>query len=111
VVHWFNGHPPDKGATVLRQAVSLEGEWTAPILRFTARVRERAVTTGVGFSVLINGKSVWTWSTAEPAQEDGEVDLMEFREHPFLIEWMTDSMGPASFDWAVWLEPRIEERD
>ena len=109
IVGLFNAHPPSSGQTVFRQAVTVGQTLERPVLTFQATVREGALTQGVGFELRLNGRLAWHWSTDKAGQKEGAVALDDYRGKPLLIEWVSDSLGENSFDWAQWIDPRIGE--
>lgn len=100
-----NGHPPSRGQTVLTWLLNLPEKRCA--LKFVAGVKPKALTTGVGFAVKVNGDALWLRSTESPGWWSGEVNLSSYAGQVIVLELVTDSQGEENFDWATWASPRI----
>jgi hypothetical protein len=78
------------------------------ILRTAIGIRDGSKSTGVGFSIEVNGRTVsqqslhpgggWTPVT---------VDLSPWQGDAILLTLATDAQGDFSFDWAVWALPQL----
>lgn len=103
----ISGHPPGYGRTALTWLLRLPPDCAAK-LAFAAGIRENASTDGVGFLVRVNGVEKWTRSAVAPVWWDAEVDLSEHAGRVVVLELVTDSLGEAFCDWAMWANPRLE---
>jgi hypothetical protein len=71
-------------------------------------IRDGSKSTGVVFSVEVNGGQVAQRRMLPGRWEQVEVDLSSWKGKPIVLSLTTDSDGPYSFDWAHWGEPRLE---
>ena len=93
--------PPGFGRSVLTWVVRLP---TTP-LRFWWRagmLDGSASGDGVQFQVAINGTTVWDQTTRATQWIPGSVDLTPWAGQTILVELLTDSIGFADYDHAVW---------
>jgi len=105
LVPGINGHTPGWGQTHL--------EW---LLRLPPQPLRLAFGTGiqpggehVGFSVQVNGRTVW--DGGDPGSGKmvaGAVDLSRAAGQTVLVSLVTDSLGSNNCDWAIWVNPRLE---
>ena len=99
-------HPPPNGRTIADYWLKLPAE---PVqLRTAVGILDGSKSTGVGFEIQVNGRSVFTKSL-KPASGwiPAEVDLSEWAGKPVLLSLISDSEGDYTFDWAVWGTPVI----
>lgn len=63
---------------------------------------------GVGFSVLVNSETLWeaTQSTLDFIQR--EIDITAYAGEEVEITLLVDKLEDLSYDWALWVMPRIE---
>lgn len=109
-------HPPwqahSDGQTFIEYRLSLPSgsQYT---LKFAYGLADTAAKSdGVAFSVMANGRKVWTAFTKERRRILQEVDLSAYAGSSLRLRLVTDA-GPkhdASFDHALWSSPRIIAR-
>ncbi len=75
-------------------------------LRFTALLNH-AESKGAGFSVKIDGRSVFDKKLAGMESERVEIDLASWAGKEVAIEFLIDPLDRNQFAWATWIEPRI----
>ena len=64
--------------------------------------------TGVIFSVELNGRELVCQRMLPGRWQPVEADLSPWAGQPVVLTLSTDSDGPFNFDWAHWGQPRIE---
>ncbi|MGV3772640.1 MAG: hypothetical protein ACO1QB_07045, partial [Verrucomicrobiales bacterium] len=62
---------------------------------------------GVGFSIQIDGKSIFQAKTRETRWHPFAVDLTEFAGKTVDLLLLTDALQNTAYDWALWGQPRI----
>ena len=99
-------HPPDRGGTVISFPMKLP----SPAGRFDSFVgiRDGATSTGVVFSLEVNGREVARRKMQPGAWETLSADLSQWAGKAIVLSLVTDSDGPFTYDWAQWGEPKIE---
>jgi hypothetical protein len=102
-------HPPDEGlgdATYQVPLPTLEsGKKLA--LRFSTCFRE-ATANGVGFTILVDGKEVWSGEQKEMAPVEHSVDLSGWAGKTIALTLRVDALGNGAYDWSCWVRPQIE---
>ena len=101
-------HPPSNGKTVVDYWIRFPKR-PCKLVGYTA-LRDGTKSTGAAFEVWVNGASVYRKQFAQNVGwQPVEVDLSKYGNQPILLSLVTDSCGPADFDWAAWgdLELRI----
>lgn len=99
------GHPPDHGQTHLEWLLHLPATMK---LRLTFGTAVLPGGNKVRFEVRINGRLRWERLCAGGSRWlDGRVDLSAQAGKTVLLSLVTDSVGSAHSDWAVWSEPRL----
>lgn len=105
-------HPPDTGlgdATYEVPLPALEsGKKLA--LRFGTCFRERTAN-GVGFTVLVDGKKVWTGEQKDMAPVDHSVDLSAWAGKTIALTLRVDALGNGAYDWSCWVRPQVAVTD
>ena len=76
------------------------------VLRFTALLNH-AESKGAGFSVKIDGRSVFDKKLAGKESERAEIDLAPWTGKEVAFDFLIDPLGRNQFGWATWIEPRI----
>ena len=107
-------------ATALQQHPNTRGlsrvTWRVPVpagaksaLRFTALLNH-AESRGAGFSVKIDGQTVFGKKLAGMESERAEIDLAPWAGREATFEFLIDPLERNQFAWATWIEPRIVRR-
>jgi hypothetical protein len=105
-------HPPTAGAAVVQYQVDV------PIgisrLRFRAKVGIRdgsliaeSPDNYLAFRFYINGVRLWSATKNSVAWDDVSVDLPSLAGQPVTIQLVTDGLGDARWNWAVWGTPLL----
>lgn len=97
------GHPPNSGRTILAWTVALPAS-PALQLGWSAGMGDNSLSsTGVQFSVRVNGTTYWTLFKKNPdGWTSGSLDLSSFKGQNVLIQLVTNSVGQNDFDWGWW---------
>jgi hypothetical protein len=98
-------HPPDHGSTVINFPLQLPAEGGE--FRSFVGIRDGSTSTGVVFSVEVNGQTVAGRRMQPGGWEDLAADLTPWSGKPIVLSLITDSDGPYTCDWAQWGEPKI----
>ena len=101
-------HPPHHGCTVINFPIKLPAGGG----RFDSFVgiRDGATSTGVVFSVEVNGQAVVNRKMLPGVWETLSADLSQWAGKPIVFSLITDSDGPHTCDWAQWGEPTIRPK-
>lgn len=103
-------HPPVTGAAVI------EYQFTVPIaverLRFrgSVGVRDGALITDnnpVAFRLYVNGRKLWSTLKSSCRWDAVEIALPSLAGREVTVQLVTDGLGDARWNWAVWGEPQV----
>ena len=108
-------HPPVIGSAVCEYQISVPAEVDALRLRFAIGIRDGALMEGdnlCAFRVLVNGQRVWSTTTQNNQMQDNQwqrflIDLPSLSGQDIVLQLMTDGLGDARWNWAVWGEPLL----
>ena len=98
-------HPPDHGGTVINFPMKLPAD--AGEFHSFVGIRDGSTSTGVVFSVEVNGQEVANRKMQPGGWETLSADLSQWAGKPIVLSLVTDSDGPYTCDWAQWGEPKI----
>ncbi len=98
-------HPPDHGSTVINFPMILLSDVGA--FHSFVGIRDGSTSTGVLFSVEVNGREIAGKRMEPGGWEELTVDLSRWAGKAIVLSLITDSDGAYTCDWAQWGEPRI----
>jgi hypothetical protein len=102
-------HPPDEGlgdATFEIPLPALENGKKL-ILRFGTCFSDPTAN-GVGFTVLVDGKEVWSVEQKDLAPADHQVDLSGSAGKTISLTLRVDALGNGAYDWSCWVRPQVQ---
>ncbi len=101
-------HPMDKGVGTATYTVSLPraDQGSRLVFRFDTQLQAKSAN-GVGFSVLVDGKTVWSVEQVTEAGIAREVELTSWAGKEIRLGLGVDALGNAANDWAVWVQPLV----
>lgn len=102
----INAHPPGDGLTIINQTLTLP-EVDSLHLVGTYGIADGAQSSGVTFSVTINGEVQFSETTSDTRWQDLAVDLTRFAGRSIYLEFITDAGESPSFDRAYWADLTI----
>lgn len=103
-------HPPVVGSAVVEYHVDIPAEIDQLFIRFAAGIRDGALMEGenfCAFRVYINGMRIWSTTKQSSEWERHRIELPNLAGRSAVIQLMTDSLGDARWNWAVWAEPQL----
>jgi hypothetical protein len=78
------------------------------VLQTAIGIRDGSKSTGVGFSIEVNGRTMFEQSLRPGGGwTPVTVDLSPWKSDAILLTLATDALGDFSFDWAVWALPQL----
>ncbi|MBM3499674.1 MAG: hypothetical protein FJX74_13525, partial [Armatimonadetes bacterium] len=101
-------HPPDHGQTLASALLDMP-EHAAEFHGFVG-LRDGSKSEGCTFIVEANGVEVVRESMIPGEWREVTADLAPWVGQTVLLSLITDADGSFSFDWAVWGEPTLRER-
>ncbi len=108
-------HPPVVGSAVCEYGVAVPAEVDVLRLRFAIGIRDGALMEGdnlCAFRVLVNGQRVWSTTLQNTQGQNNQwqrflIDLPSLSGQDIVLQLMTDGLGDARWNWAVWGEPLL----
>ncbi len=103
-------HPPVVGSAVAEYEVTVPAEVERLHLRLGVGIRDGALMEGdnlCAFRIIVNGTRVWSTTKQSNNWERFQIDLPTLAGQKVLIQFMTDGLGDARWNWAVWAEPQL----
>jgi hypothetical protein len=103
-------HPPVVGSAVCEYTLRAPAEVDSLRLRFAVGIRDGALMEGdnlCAFRIYVNGVRVWSTTKQSNDWERNVVDLPSLAGQEIVIQFMTDGLGDARWNWAVWGEPLL----
>ena len=79
-------------------------------LQFAVGIRDGALMQGdnmCAFRIFVNGVRLWSTTKQSTQWERHMVDLPSLAGQDVVVQWMTDGLGDARWNWAVWAEPQL----
>jgi hypothetical protein len=105
-------HPPTAGASVVQYQLDVPVDVAR--LRFRAKVGIRngsligeSPDNYVAFRFYVNGVRLWSATKNSTTWDDVSVDLPTLAGQPVTIQLVTDGLGDARWNWAVWGTPLL----
>lgn len=105
-------HPPTTGASVVQYQLDVPTDVAR--LRFRAKVGIRdgsliaeSPDNYVAFRFYVNGVRLWSATKNTTTWDDVSVDLPTLAGQPVTIQLVTDGLGDARWNWAVWGTPLL----
>jgi hypothetical protein len=103
-------HPPVIGSAVCEYSVRVPPEVDSLRLRFAVGIRDGALMEGdnwCAFRLYVNGARLWSNTKQSNRWERFLIDLPSLSGQDVIIQFMTDGLGDARWNWAVWAEPLL----
>ncbi len=103
-------HPPVVGSGVCEYQLQVPPHIERLRLRFAVGIRDGALMEDdnlCAFRVHVNGVRVWSTTKQSNEWERFTVDLPNLAGQEAVVQFMTDGLGDARWNWAVWGEPQL----
>ena len=105
-------HPPTAGASVVQYQLDVPADVAR--LRFRAKVGIRngsliaeSPDNYLAFRFYVNGVRLWSATKNSTSWDDVSVDLPTLAGQPITLQLVTDGLGDARWNWAVWGTPLL----
>jgi len=103
-------HPPMIGSAVVEYSVRVPAQVDSLRMRFGVGIRDGALMEGdnwCAFRIYVNGVRLWSMTKQTNKWERFLIDLPSLSGQDMIIQLMTDGLGDARWNWAVWAEPML----
>ena len=103
-------HPPVLGSGVCEYEMHVPAEVERLRLDFGVGIRDGALMEGenlCAFRIVVNGARIWSTTKQSNDWERFQIDLPTLAGQDMVIQFMTDGLGDARWNWAVWAEPQL----
>jgi hypothetical protein len=103
-------HPPVIGSAVCEYTVRVPAQVDSLQLRFGIGIRDGALMEGenwCAFRIYVNGVRIWSTTKQTNPWERYLIDLPSLAGQEMILQLMTDGLGDARWNWAVWGEPLL----
>lgn len=103
-------HPPNIGSAVCEYSVQVPPHADSLRLRFGIGIRDGALMQGdnwCAFRIYVNGVRIWSTTKQSNKWERFLIDLPSLSGQDVVIQFLTDGLGDARWNWAVWAEPLL----
>jgi hypothetical protein len=103
-------HPPVIGSAVCEYSVHVPSTIDSLRLRFGVGIRDGALMEGdnwCAFRLYVNGVRLWSLTKQTNQWERFLLDLPSLSGQEVIIQFITDGLGDARWNWAVWAEPLL----
>jgi hypothetical protein len=103
-------HPPLTGSAVLEYQIHVPGNIDRLRMQFAIGIRDGALMEGdnvCAFRIYVNGMRLWSATKQSTGWERFLVDLPNLAGQDAIVQLMTDGLGDARWNWAVWAEPQL----
>jgi hypothetical protein len=103
-------HPPVIGSAVCEYSVRIPAQVDSLQLRFGVGIRDGAIMEGenwCAFRIYVNGVRIWSTTKQSNKWERFLIDLPSLSGQEMVLQFMTDGLGDARWNWAVWGEPLL----
>lgn len=99
----ISAHPPAEGQTIIHDSMTLPLADTLA-LAGAYGLADGAQSTGVTFSIYINGDMYFSTTTADTGWQPFSLDLTPFAGEAVYLQFVTDAGQSSAFDWAYWTD-------
>jgi hypothetical protein len=103
-------HPPVTGSAVVEYQLHVPGDIDRLRMQFGVGIRDGALMEGenlCAFRIFANGMRLWSVTKQSTQWERYLIDLPNLAGQDLIIQLMTDGLGDARWNWAVWAEPQL----
>ncbi len=103
-------HPPVTGSAVVEYQLSVPSHIERLRMSFAVGIRDGALMEGdnfCAFRIYVNGMRLWSNTKQTSQWERSMLDLPNLAGQSVVIQLMTDGLGDARWNWAVWAEPQL----
>lgn len=103
-------HPPVNGSAVVEYQLRVPQDLARLSMQFAVGIRDGALMEGdnlCAFRLYVNGMRIWSTTKQSMAWERHSLDLPNLAGQEVTIQFMTDGLGDARWNWAVWAEPQL----
>ncbi len=105
-------HPPTAGASVVQYQLDVPADVARLRFRAKAGIRNGSLIAEspgnyVAFRFYVNGVRLWSTAKNTTTWDDVSVDLPTLAGQPVTIQLVTDGLGDARWNWAVWGTPLL----
>jgi hypothetical protein len=103
-------HPPVSGSAVLEYQLHVPSHVDRLSMQFAVGIRDGSLLDGdnfCAFRIFVNGLRLWSTTKQAPQWERYLIDLPNLAGKDVVIQFMTDGLGDARWNWAVWAEPQL----
>jgi hypothetical protein len=103
-------HPPLEGSAVCEYRPVVPADLESLHIHFAVGIRDGAIMEGenlCAFRIYVNGMRIWSTTKQSSNWERYVIDLPNLAGQEAVIQFMTDGLGDARWNWAVWGEPQL----
>jgi hypothetical protein len=105
-------HPPTAGASVVQYQLDVPADVARLRFRVKAGIRNGSLIAEspdnyVAFRFYVNGVRLWSTAKNSTTWDDVSVDLPTLAGQSITIQLVTDGLGDARWNWAVWGTPLL----
>jgi hypothetical protein len=105
-------HPPTAGASVVQYQLDVPADVARLRFRAKAGIRNGSLIAEspdnyVAFRLYVNGVRLWSAAKNSTTWDDVSVDLPTLAGQPITLQLVTDGLGDARWNWAVWGTPLL----
>jgi hypothetical protein len=103
-------HPPVTGSAVVEYQFRVPGDIDRLRMQFGVGIRDGALMEGenlCAFRILVNGMRLWSTTKQSTQWERYLIDMPNLAGQSAVVQLMTDALGDARWNWAVWAEPQL----
>lgn len=103
-------HPPLMGSAVCEYQLHVPFHIDSLHMRFAVGIRDGALMEDdnlCAFRLYANGLRVWSTTKQSNEWERHLIELPNFAGQDVVVQLMTDGLGDARWNWAVWAEPQL----
>jgi hypothetical protein len=103
-------HPPVVGSAVCEYQLTVPADVDSLRLQFAVGIRDGALMEGdnlCAFRIYVNGLRLWSTTKQTNKWERYSIELPNVAGNDIVVQFMTDGLGDARWNWAVWAEPQL----
>lgn len=103
-------HPPVVGSAVCEYQLTVPADVDSLRLQFAVGIRDGALMEGdnlCAFRIYVNGLRLWSTTKQTNKWERHSIELPNVAGNDIVVQFMTDGLGDARWNWAVWAEPQL----